>query len=124
MIKIGLIGCGNIGHIIANHAEGIEIVALFDIFFDRAKELETMTGATAHEHFESFISEDFDIVVELEGLFVLRSLVFRSILRSTTTKDGSVLLLSIAGLLRRASRKAEWSCAAERFIRLRRTNMG
>ena len=64
MIKIGLIGCGNIGHIIANHAEGIEIVALFDIFFDRAKELEKMTGARAHEQFDTFISEDFDIVVE------------------------------------------------------------
>ena len=64
MIKIGLIGCGNIGHIIANHAGGIEIVALFDIFFDRAKELEKMTGARAHEHFDTFISEDFDIVVE------------------------------------------------------------
>ena len=64
MIKIGLIGCGNIGHIIANHAGGIEIVALFDIFFDRAKELEKMTGARAHEQFDTFISEDFDIVVE------------------------------------------------------------
>ena len=64
MIKIGLIGCGNIGNIISNHAGGIEIVALFDIFFDRAKELEKMTGARAHEQFDTFISEDFDIVVE------------------------------------------------------------
>ncbi len=64
MIKIGLIGCGNIGHIIANHAGGIEIVALFDSLFERAKELEKITGARAHEQFDTFISEDFDIVVE------------------------------------------------------------
>ena len=64
MIKIGLIGCGNIGNIISNHAGGIEIVALFDIFFDRAKELGKITGARAHEQFDTFISEDFDIVVE------------------------------------------------------------
>jgi aspartate dehydrogenase len=64
MIKVGLIGCGNIGHIIAGHADGIRIVALFDKYFNRAKELAAVTGALAHEHFESFISQDFDIVVE------------------------------------------------------------
>ena len=30
MIKIGLLGCGNIGHIIATHASGFEISAVFD----------------------------------------------------------------------------------------------
>jgi aspartate dehydrogenase len=64
MIRIGLIGCGNIGHIIAGHADGIRIVALYDTFFDRAKELEKITGARAFEHFESFIREEFDILVE------------------------------------------------------------
>lgn len=64
MIEIGLIGCGNIGHIIANNTNGIRIVALFDTFFDRAKQLETITGARAYEDFESFISKDFGLVVE------------------------------------------------------------
>jgi aspartate dehydrogenase len=64
MIEIGLIGCGNIGHILANHADGIRIVALFDTFFDRAKDLEAITGAKAYEDFESFISKDFSLVVE------------------------------------------------------------
>jgi aspartate dehydrogenase len=72
MIAIGLIGCGNIGHIIANHADGFRIVALFDSLFERAKELETMTGALAHERFDSFISEDFDIVVEAASVNAVR----------------------------------------------------
>jgi aspartate dehydrogenase len=72
MIKIGLVGCGNIGHIIAGHADGIRIVALFDKFFDRAQELETITGARAHKHFESFIREDFGIVVEAASVNAVR----------------------------------------------------
>ena len=64
MIRIGLIGCGNIGHIIAGNADGIKIVALFDRFFERAQELQKVTGARAHEHFESFIRDEFDILVE------------------------------------------------------------
>jgi aspartate dehydrogenase len=64
MREIGLIGCGNIGHIIALHAEKVRIVALFDRFFDRAQDLEKVTGARAHRSFESFIAQDFDLVVE------------------------------------------------------------
>ena len=64
MIKIGLIGCGNIGHIIAKNADSIKIIALFDAIYDRAKDLEAITGARAHQHFESFIKEPFDLVVE------------------------------------------------------------
>lgn len=64
MITIGLIGCGNIGHIIAKHAEGFRIVALFDKIFDRAQELGEIIGARAHDRFESFIKDDFELVVE------------------------------------------------------------
>lgn len=64
MIRIGLLGCGNIGHIIANHARNVRIVALFDKCYERAQSLEQVTGAKPFAHFESFISEDFDLVVE------------------------------------------------------------
>lgn len=64
MIRIGLLGCGNIGHIIAAHSRGVRIVALFDKCAERAKDLEPATGATAFKEFEAFISSDFDIVVE------------------------------------------------------------
>jgi aspartate dehydrogenase len=64
MIRIGLLGCGNIGQIIANHARSVKIVALFDKYHERAQHLEQVTGAKAVPQFESFISGDFDLVVE------------------------------------------------------------
>lgn len=64
MIRVGLIGCGNIGRIIAQHATGVDIVALFDKFHERAQALEQLTGARASERFDSFIAGDFDLVVE------------------------------------------------------------
>ena len=35
MMKIGLLGCGNIGHIIAEHATGFTITAVYDVVRDR-----------------------------------------------------------------------------------------
>ncbi len=64
MIRIGLIGCGNIGHIIAQHARNVKIVALFDKYYERAQDLERITGAKAFAQFDSFVSGDFDLVVE------------------------------------------------------------
>lgn len=64
MIRVGLLGCGNIGRIIAQHAKGVTIVALFDRVYERAQDLQRCTGAEAFERFESFIGADFDLVVE------------------------------------------------------------
>jgi len=47
MIKIGLLGCGNVGHIIAAHAGGIQITAVYDIIPERAEELAALC-ALAH----------------------------------------------------------------------------
>lgn len=64
MVSIGLLGCGNIGHIIARHRENVNITALYDRIFERAKELEMQTRAVAYESFEEFLAQDFDLVVE------------------------------------------------------------
>ena len=72
MIRVGLIGCGNIGHIIAKHAQGVKIVALFDKYPERADALERVTGAKASETFESFIGGTFDIVVEAASVSAVR----------------------------------------------------
>jgi aspartate dehydrogenase len=93
MIKIGLIGCGNIGHIIANHAEGIEIVALFDIFFDRARDLEKTTGARAHEQFDSFIREDFSIVVEAASVNAVKQYA-----HDVLAHDKDLVIMSVGAL--------------------------
>jgi len=93
MVSIGLIGCGNIGHIIAQHADGIRIVALFDKFFDRAKELEKITGARAHEHFDSFLGEAFDIVVEAASVNAVQHYA-----REVLDHDKDLVIMSVGAL--------------------------
>jgi aspartate dehydrogenase len=64
MMKVGLLGCGNIGHIIAEHATGFTITAVYDVVPERARETAGISGARAYADFESFIKADIDIVVE------------------------------------------------------------
>ncbi len=64
MMKIGLLGCGNIGHIIAEHTTGFTITAVYDVVPERAQEIGRISGARAYGDFSSFISADIDIVVE------------------------------------------------------------
>ena len=64
MIKIGLLGCGNVGHIIATHAGSIQVVAVFDIIPGRAEGLAALCHAQPYTDFEAFMQEDFSIVVE------------------------------------------------------------
>jgi aspartate dehydrogenase len=64
MLRIGLLGCGNVGHIIARHRQGFEITALFDKIPDRAQELASISGGAVFSDFASFIRQDFDLVVE------------------------------------------------------------
>lgn len=72
MLRIGLLGCGNIGHIIARHAGRFTIVAVFDQVPDRAREIEAISGATAYREFDSFIQADFDIVVEAASVSAVK----------------------------------------------------
>jgi aspartate dehydrogenase len=72
MVAIGLLGCGNIGHIIAKYRENIEIVALYDKIYERAEELALLTQGDAHKSFETFIEQDFDLVVEAASVSAVR----------------------------------------------------
>jgi len=72
MIRIGVLGCGNIGHIIAKYRENCEIVALYDQVYERALELASACGGTAHPDFDSFISSDFDYLVEAASVRAVR----------------------------------------------------
>ena len=64
MMRIGLLGCGNIGHIIAVHATGFTIAAVYDVVPERAQEIARISGGRAYGDFASFINADIDIVVE------------------------------------------------------------
>jgi aspartate dehydrogenase len=72
MIRIGLVGCGNVGHIIATHRKGFEIVALFDKVQERAEEMAACCGGRAYSDFNSFIRDSFDIVVEAASVSAVR----------------------------------------------------
>ena len=73
MIGIGLIGCGNIGHIIAKYQDTFEIRALFDILPEKSHELAAISGGIAYDDFEAFIAADFDIVVEAASVRAARA---------------------------------------------------
>jgi aspartate dehydrogenase len=73
MIRIGLLGCGNIGHIIAQHADGFTVAAVYDKVFDRAQDIAEITGAIAYDKFESFIAADVEIVVEAASVSAVKN---------------------------------------------------
>jgi aspartate dehydrogenase len=72
MMKIGLLGCGNIGHIIARHTGGFTIAAVYDEVFEKASEIAAISGATAFRDFTTFIAADFDIVVEAASVSAVK----------------------------------------------------
>ncbi|MFA4878199.1 MAG: aspartate dehydrogenase [Methanoregula sp.] len=73
MIKIGLLGCGNIGHIIAHHTGSFAISAVYDQVFERAQEIAALCGAVPYQDFDSFIASDIDIVVEAASVSAARA---------------------------------------------------
>ncbi|HOB18902.1 MAG TPA: aspartate dehydrogenase [Candidatus Methanoculleus thermohydrogenotrophicum] len=72
MIKIGLLGCGNIGRIIAARAENVQVVAVFDANPGRAEELAALCHARPYTDFDAFMKEDFSIVVEAASIDAVR----------------------------------------------------
>lgn len=72
MIRIGLLGCGNIGHIIAQHADGFKITAVYDKVYERAQEIAAISGTRAYETFESFLEADYDIAVEAASVTAVK----------------------------------------------------
>jgi aspartate dehydrogenase len=73
MITIGLLGCGNVGHIIGSSQGNWKIVALYDRISEKAEELARLTGGTAYSDFESFVEAGFDLVVEAASVKAVRT---------------------------------------------------
>ncbi|MEN6396655.1 MAG: aspartate dehydrogenase [Methanoregula sp.] len=72
MLRIGLLGCGNIGHIIAQHAEGFVISAVYDKVPERAAEIAGLCHGNAYGDFSAFLDADIDIVVEAASVSAAR----------------------------------------------------
>jgi aspartate dehydrogenase len=72
MLTIGLLGCGNIGHIIGKFRGNWKIVALYDKIADRAEELVREAGGISYRSFDDFNRTDFDLVVEAASVQAVR----------------------------------------------------
>ncbi len=66
--RIGILGCGNIGRIIANRHQNVRIIAVCDQFPQRAHELASLVGAKPYSDFPTFIHEEFEILVEAASI--------------------------------------------------------
>ncbi|HII76814.1 MAG TPA: aspartate dehydrogenase [Methanolinea sp.] len=93
MIRIGVLGCGNIGHIIAKYRENFEIVALYDQVYPRALELAALSGGNAYQDFESFIASDFEYVVEAASVRAVRQYA-----EMVLSGEKHLILLSVGAL--------------------------
>jgi aspartate dehydrogenase len=93
MMRIGLLGCGNIGHIIAEHATGFSITAVYDAVSERAESIGTISGARAYNNFESFINADIDIVVEAASVIAARTYA-----QEVLSHNKDVVIMSVGAL--------------------------
>lgn len=68
MRKIGLIGCGNIAELITDFSLEGDIIAVFDRHSDRSDRIAKRCLAKAFTNFDQFISEPFDLVIEIASI--------------------------------------------------------
>ncbi|MDR3102325.1 MAG: aspartate dehydrogenase [Methanocalculaceae archaeon] len=68
MITVGLIGCGNIGRIIASGQKNFKITAVYDIIPGIVEEFAREFGAKPFSDFVAFLSEPTDIIVEAASI--------------------------------------------------------
>ncbi|MDR0438796.1 MAG: Gfo/Idh/MocA family oxidoreductase, partial [Methanocalculaceae archaeon] len=68
MITVGLLGCGNIGRIIAAGQKNFRITAVYDAVPARVETFAHEFGAKPFSNFSAFLSESTDIVVEAASI--------------------------------------------------------
>ncbi|PKL60295.1 MAG: aspartate dehydrogenase [Methanomicrobiales archaeon HGW-Methanomicrobiales-4] len=93
MVRIGLLGCGNVGRIIALHQDGFEVVAVFDQLSDHAATLAELTGSKPYSDFDQFLSAPFDICVEAASIAAVRAYALKAVEQG---KD--LVILSVGAL--------------------------
>ena len=64
MITVGLLGCGNIGRVIAAGQENFKITAVYDVVPARVEEFAREFNAKPFSDFSAFLAEPTDIIVE------------------------------------------------------------
>jgi aspartate dehydrogenase len=108
MRRIGLLGCGNVGEIIAHKREGFVITALHDAIYARAVAVENICGAPAYGSFDEFLAQDMDIVVEAASVAAVQAHAEAILLAG---KD--LVILSVGALTDEPFRDHLKACAAQ-----------
>lgn len=93
MKKVGLLGCGNVGHIIAERCDGFVVTAVFDVDTRRAEEVARLCGARVYPDFDGFLESDADIIVEAASVAAVREYA-----RTVLTKGKDIVILSVGAL--------------------------
>jgi len=93
MLRIGLLGCGNIGHIIAQHAEGFAISAVFDTVPARAEEIAAICHGMAFTDADAFLEADVDLIVEAASVGAARAHAKEVLLH-----DKNLVIMSVGAL--------------------------
>ena len=94
MLRIGLLGCGNIATIIGNKTRNVDICAVFDADQVRMTEFAASAGAKACGSLAELLSHTCDIIVEAASPAAVRGTA-KEILSSGT----SLMVMSVGGLV-------------------------
>jgi aspartate dehydrogenase len=79
MKTIAILGCGNIGRIVAGQAENVRFVGVFDQDEDRCRDVASLCGATACKSFDALMALDFNLLVEAASVEAVRAFAPRVI---------------------------------------------
>ncbi len=93
MKKVGLLGCGNVGHIIAGRCDGFVVTAVYDVDTKRAQEVADLCGATVYPDFDGFMESDADIIVEAASVAAVREYA-----QAVLSKGKDIIVLSVGAL--------------------------
>lgn len=99
MKTIGILGCGNIGNIVARRAQNVRIVAVYDQVPERCRSVASLCGATACDSFEAFLATDFDVLLEAASIDAVQEFAPRAVESGRT-----LVVLSVGALADEAFR--------------------
>ena len=92
-VRVGLLGCGNIGRIVVRKGLGVHIAAVFDKDPARARQMAHESGANAHREFRNFIEDEFDILLEAASVQAVKDYA-----QSALLKGKDLIILSVGAL--------------------------
>ncbi len=99
-MKVGVIGCGNVGSILAERQTSFEIVAAYDSLPERVAAFSDKYGAKQFSDIDVFLQEPLDIVVEVASIDAVKDLAEKVLFAGR-----DLILLSVGALANDAFRE-------------------